>query len=196
MRGRLKYLQPARVLLGLFEKESREGIGNKGGMMSWLEKEVPSLELCKKLKKIGFPQEGGRIFWIITEEDNDKMLALEVNSREPFEWLNRRYGELAIGDLEWKNSYKVIEIIKAPTCRELGEWLPKSIEYEVSGGYRHAYLAITKDIEGNWLVYYYDKARDFILGGKAFKGEQLAFVLAKMLIWLKENGHIDFKKEE
>lgn len=69
-----------------------------------VEKEVPSLELCKKLKELGFPQEGGGWYWV-----------KDTNSSSPrLTFMNELLQEMS----------PFVEEIKAPTCRELGEWLP------------------------------------------------------------------------
>ena len=72
-----------------------------------LEQEVPSLELCRKLKEVGYPQDGGGWYWIESYRD---------------EWYIDIWDSvfLQIAKLQVK------DYIKAPTCRELGEWIEKS----------------------------------------------------------------------
>jgi len=71
--------------------------------MSWNpEKEVPSLELCKKLRELGYPQDGGGLYW------------------------NTREGRIAI-IRPWKSFKAPKHFVKAPTCRELGECLPSFV---------------------------------------------------------------------
>jgi len=71
-------------------------------------KEVPSLELCKKLKELGYPQGGGGWYWV-----------LERIHTYYDEWRVKYYPS------ECEVEFNVLERIKAPTVRELGEHLPK-----------------------------------------------------------------------
>jgi len=67
-------------------------------------KEVPSLKLCKKLKKLGFPQEGEGWYYTKMMGDIDYRLQLFLGG----------------SPLQAQN---VLDFIKAPTCRELAEWI-------------------------------------------------------------------------
>ena len=89
--------------------------------------EVPSLELCQRLKELGFPQTIGGWYWTRIEaiDGSGDIWALDF-AYAPF----------------FPNSVK--EIIKAPTCRELGEWLPSKIEVKVGDGLYTAELVISK----------------------------------------------------
>jgi len=80
-------------------------------MKNWNpEKEVPSLELCKRLKELGYPQEGGGWYWVKTAFG--WILAIILDGI----WLStRNYIKV--------NDETIKDFIKAPTCRELGEWL-------------------------------------------------------------------------
>lgn len=67
--------------------------------------EVPNVYLCKKLKKLGYPQGGGGWYWV--KENKNKSFHLTfmthlLQEMSPF-----------------------VEEIKAPTVPELGKWLPK-----------------------------------------------------------------------
>jgi len=73
--------------------------------MTWAEKEVPSLELCKRLKELGFPQEGEGWCWYTNKE----ILRWKVVYNKGFYPIEELYGEY----------------IKAPTCREMIEWISK-----------------------------------------------------------------------
>jgi len=75
-----------------------------------LKKEVPSLELCKKLKDLGYPQSGGGYYWTIDRQGKVFLSFFEKMTNEDIEH-----------DLKINN----LERIKAPTIRELGEHLPK-----------------------------------------------------------------------
>ena len=70
--------------------------------MTWVEKEVPSLELCRRLKELGYPQGGGGWYWDETVD---------------YSWKLYLYGNTPA-------HIKSQSVVKAPTCRELGEWLP------------------------------------------------------------------------
>ena len=74
-------------------------------------KEVPSLELCKKLKELGYPQDGGGWYW----DTKDRILV--------FTW-----EEEVIDDL-----------VKAPTVAEMGEWLPPVINLKEGDIYLEIY---------------------------------------------------------
>jgi len=71
-----------------------------------IKKEVPSLELCKKLKELGFPQDGGGWYYYRYYYDNEFYIGLKE-------------------EIAWEENP---EYYYAPTVRELGEWLPE--EYE------------------------------------------------------------------
>lgn len=128
--------------------------------MNWLKKEVSSLELSKKLKELGYPQKGeGYWWWDICDKRIFKGESLPIVSANP---------EQCFSTNKRQNSYIQTNYkIKAPTCRELGEWLTKGcIKLE---------------------TYYKDKfnyAPDTIIPDKLTEG----------LIWLIENGYISFKK--
>ena len=71
--------------------------------MTWLEKEVPSLELCKKLKKLGYPQENGGYWWYEETET----------------------GEFFVDTSGFPvRSQRIVCV--APTIRELVKWVDKS----------------------------------------------------------------------
>ena len=130
--------------------------------MTWIEKEVPSLELCKKLKGLGFPQGERGFYWV------------ETGGKAYIELLNPAL--FALGRSQ-KVSY-----VKAPTCRELGEWLPphKDLQYSKFTGF----WKFDKD---GYQLCFGDKI--------CFQAENEVTVRAKMLIWLVENKYMDFKKE-
>lgn len=131
-----------------------------------IEQQVTSLELAKKLKELGYPQEG--LFW----------------------WDNREIGHEPKG-LEW-----VINFVKskklgdeygavvAPTVAELGEILPVG----------HHTVKLSKGWAG---IIGGGGARtlDYLTSEDSIVGEKVeANARAKMLIWLVENGHINFER--
>ena len=76
--------------------------------MNWTKKEVPSLELCKRLKELGFPQEGEGWCWYTNKE----ILRWKVVYNKGFYPIEELYGEY----------------IKAPTCREMAFWIAKGVK--------------------------------------------------------------------
>ena len=97
-------------------------------------KEVPSLELCVKLKELGFPQTSPGWYWDIEV----KRLVLI-------------WAEVVLKDL-----------IKAPTVVEMGEWLPLFLEEDADKGISFAvevdglHLWKTYDNKG-WAIAYRDR---------------------------------------
>ena len=127
-------------------------------------KEVPNLELCKKLKELGYPQKSGGWYWI--RYINDTLLVFSYN------------GDIFF--LDTGNIWVRPEIIaKAPTVAELGEWLP-------------AYGMAANRTSSGWVVYdntFEERFNDFQV-----EANTEANARAKMLIWLVENGHVKFNK--
>jgi len=136
-------------------------------------KEVPSLELCKELKELGFPQKGAGYFWIKTEDGEWGLYLIDeqIYDGERVEVCDKKY--VAVGYLEEDATYlKVKEIIKAPTLREIGEWLPEGFEeFKLDGKF---WVKDKRDY--NYLV----------------NDENEANARTKMLIWLVKNGYICF----
>jgi len=51
------------------------------------EKEVPNLELCKRLEELGYPQEGGGWYWVVYHnEDGDRVQLLLERERDKKFW--------------------------------------------------------------------------------------------------------------
>ncbi|RLJ01289.1 MAG: hypothetical protein DRP11_04655 [Candidatus Aenigmatarchaeota archaeon] len=115
-------------------------------------KEVPNLELCKKLKELGYPQEGGGWYW----DFEDYKLA--------FIWAEE------VAD----------ELIKAPTCRELGEWLPQNWNI-VSIQYKNGRWGVSSHEVEEW---------------RMWEADTEANARAKMLMWLVENRYVKFTKTD
>jgi len=92
-------------------------------------KEVPSLELCEKLKEAGFPQDGTGWYWIkkpIGHEHEWKLILIEDIHRTI-------------------DNYKV----KAPTVHELLEWLSKKLP-----GWLSMSVSLNMDVLVKTLLYY------------------------------------------
>jgi len=119
-------------------------------------KEVPSLELCKRLKELGFPQDSGGWYWV-KFADRD------------------RWRVMYDGIIDYE---QVEEVIKAPTIRELGEWLPDEF---VSGRIIEEYACFDiKELE----------SKDPF----DIEADTEADARAKMLIWLVENKYVNFER--
>jgi len=134
--------------------------------MKWAENEVASLELSRKLKELGFPQNREGWYWV--ENKANKMARIEFWD-DKFEHY-----------LEENKEY--INLYKAPTNSELGEWLPFYLP-------ELGFLRIEKNEDG--FHYYYDA---IALKGCYFIEELEANARTKTLIWLKKNGCITFNQ--
>jgi len=145
-------------------------------------KEVPSLELCKQLKELGYPQEGGGWYWVKTKTIGKETwrVGFQVKREDSYGRMHIDYqGEFSIPDIE------VEEVVKAPTCRELGEWLPVEI-HNLLGTYYH--IKFSKP----GFVYWYEDNDEHALGNFYARASTEANARAKMLIWLVENNYILF----
>jgi len=144
-------------------------------------KEVRSLELCERLKELGYPQNGGGWYWVIFDKGTDLDLLYPKGSlrRRLKDWLKDFF--VLIEEIGGK------EIIKAPTIRELSEWLPISIKEGKS------FLNINKPSPNTWIVGY-TESRSWRVNAVAYDGDTEANVRAKMIIWLAENGYVKFKE--
>lgn len=132
-------------------------------------KEVLNLKLCMVLKEIGYPQEGGELYWVhhYNPPKIDKYVLDFISAKYPIKYLN--------------NSYK------SPTIFEMWEWLPESILRPDDNNdlYSHD-LILTKNKIG-----YIGEGDNVIFRYKI----NLANTIAKMLIWFKKAGYVDFKKD-
>ena len=127
-----------------------------------LEQQVCSLELAKKLKKLGVKQES--LFWYTHAPKN----------RQDGEWIHvLTYGRNNMRD----------ETIPAFTVAELGEMLPMEIKNR-NGKYDECYFETSRIVFKKWTVAYYKKST-----ARAFQmGDTEANARAKTLIYLIENG--------
>ena len=137
--------------------------------MDWAKKEVSSVELSKKLKELGFPQTPDGYYWV-KYAPNIKYKLYFRTEKDFFYFHN---GQL------WTIFADPIEIIKAPTYRELGEWLPSywrnwhpefpcPIAVALENFIKREYIPTSNEIDAR----------------------------AKLLIFLREAGYITFKQEE
>ena len=145
--------------------------------MTWAEKEVPNLELCRRLKELGFPQDGEGWYWRKFDGFKDSKYELVLIEK-------------------WEKDKVILayDIIKAPTCRELNEWLLKA-----KGSYN---IYKWDDYE---LEYCKDEWQTIQgIGGtfeklipstkQSIEADTLPNTYAKMLIWLVENGYVKFEE--
>ena len=123
-------------------------------------KEVPSLELCKRLKELGYPQDGGGWYWDLRAEGFEKVRFFERTPK--------------------KEIIKAGFYLKAPTVVEMGEWLPENWNI-VSIRYGNGHYGISSHELKSELMW---------------EADTEANARAKLLIWLVENGHMGFEKEE
>ena len=157
--------------------------------------QVPDMNICEKLREVGYPQRNGGWYWVKWEKDEDWELIYMgrveycphvTQSADPDEYK---------GDCDfngectrWMNDFwscPLLHLIKAPTVGELGKYLPSS-ESET-----HEFKCFKDPIMG-WGCGFRDKTeiREHLVWDK--KNE--ANVRAKMLIWLVENNYMNFEE--
>ena len=129
------------------------------------ESEVPSLELCKKLKDLGYPQDGGGWYWTIHKKNY-----AEVNY----------FNERLHGSELWS------EVIKAPTVTEMWEWLPDAITIAKEVWI----LNLTKNLGGELVIEYRHRGSVAV-----HRVNRPVIAMAETLIWLAENGYVRFGDE-
>lgn len=129
-----------------------------------LEEQVASLELSKKLKELGYKQEG--LFWWYDLGQTSPIL-LYIN-----------YGQKPIKTLHEK--------FVAPTVAELGEWLPNDS--------RELAIDMDKGDDAFWVTAYRtdnERAERYdihMVGGEDTEAD----ARAKMVLWLADNGYLKF----
>lgn len=126
-------------------------------------KEVPLPELCIRLKELGYPQDGEG--WSGWYWKGDNLILL------------------------WGDKFDFTGLVKAPTVRELGEWLPDVIIVGTSPNIVGYYLYFAKN---RWRYWYVNKYGEW-LNTKFIEADTEANARAKMLIWLVENGYVKFE---
>lgn len=136
------------------------------------EKYCASLELAKRLRELGFPQNTD-FYWahvkiVNSLEEYDGIFHGQIRPGEPMEFL-----------------------CSAPHVGELGEWLPTVFEYGLISK-DIIYLEIGKKIkDDNWFVRYVDGQNKYVHCSS--EGDTEAEARAKMLIYLVENNLLDPK---
>ena len=134
-------------------------------------KEVPSLELCKELKELGFPQDTGW-YWVKTRIGWILGYLLEPQERYPNDY---NFFFPIVEEICFIN--KNTPLYKAPTCRELGKWLPDfTASFKEETWWEcHTNIWLEKDKK------HYIEVADTEPNARA-----------KMLIWLIKNKYITF----
>jgi len=143
-----------------------------------LEEQVPSLELCKKLKSLSYPQEG-LFYWQIETSDSEFLKRYKI---ERFKDILITDSEKRTSDRYWKGKKLKLsyEHFVAPTVAEMGEWLPNvSVELTVEAH---------KGDDAYWFDVWSEEKQIKIIGGEEIE----ANARAETLIWLVENGHLNY----
>ena len=135
-----------------------------------LEEQVISLELSKKLKELGVPQDGFYIWWKPKERERE----FELSPKKQ--------------QIYWKNTdNEFIEWCSAYTVAELGEMLP---DHLLDDNEDWPYTLRLEKGDNEWLVYYSEIDRGLI-GETIHHLGSLADAMAHMLIYLLENNLIE-----
>jgi len=144
-------------------------------------KSVPNLELCRRLKELGLPQENGEWYWIKWKtirdiETIDLVVSNEIDLDPyekgiPYYFIEGRRG----------HGIRIIEYYKAPTVGEMMELLLKAgFRYKI---YKNHYYCIQC---------YNSTQLLFQTEIQTIRTDTLSNAFAEMLIWLKENGYVNF----
>ena len=148
-------------------------------------KEVPSLELCKELKDLGFPQGEIGWYWVKTAIGWILGYLLDPEGRYPNDY---NFFFPIVEEICFIN--KNTPLYKAPTLREVLEWLPVEIEYKGET----LYLEFDRPDETQFLVSYcygYGRICPIAIGD-----DEIVNAPTKMLILLAKDGYISFKRKE
>jgi len=149
--------------------------------------EVPSLGLCRMLKRMEFPQDTGGWYWVKTNIGWILGYLLEPVNRYPNDY---HFFFPITQEICFIN--KNTPLYKAPTLREVLEWLPTEIKYKDTT----LYLELERPDETQFLVSYcYDLFGERICP-LTFGDDNIINAPIKMLIYLTHNGYISFKQKE
>ena len=93
-------------------------------------KEVPNLELCRKLKELGYPQEGGGWYWINPDGKGYFLSYFETSDY--------------LSNMDFK----------APTCPEMEEWFPANfrLHKDKKNLYRLIQFLNYEEVLEEWIV--------------------------------------------
>ena len=137
-----------------------------------LEDQVVSLELVKKMKELGFPQDT-LWYWVLCDWNVD----YEIVPFESFMYLSSDKKEVYEDYGHETGSYDIKEIYSAPTPAELGEALPEEMN--------------CAKYNNKWIVYNFRN-----VNGVVMKADTEADARAKMIIYLIENGLLKLKENK
>lgn len=128
--------------------------------------EVPSLTVCKELKKLGFPQDEffiNGVYWYVREKDSD----------EYYLWNSCEISEFQTADF--------IDVVRAPTIREMDEWIFRVIEYMGIFKYEDDVFCYAIKLKDSPLPNLY-----------TWHGIKEADIKAQILIWLVKEKRLKF----
>ena len=148
-----------------------------------LTKGVPSLETCKRLKELGFPQEGTGYYWSKWKPDKSYILAITFDGRN----YHRVDG--------WTSGPPDIKI-KAPVIDEIILYLPDKIEYKDEYGDKYIAHLLIERLDNNWRGGYAVFGWDDWGFIKTLEDEELINLFTNIYIWAKQNNYISTEKEE
>lgn len=132
-----------------------------------IENHVVNIELSKRLKELGF------------------------NKPSLFAWLyDRKNDEYESWYLPGDDGGLSEKECKAYVATELLEWLPKFIEDESED----CYLSISNDSKQYWVGYWCGERQSDHIDIEQMNDDSLSNALAKMMIYLVENGFMEVKK--
>jgi len=161
-------------------------------------REVPSLELCKELKELGYPQTGGGWYWIKPEGDQANCapvkgwdLYLMHTHKDNLEWWFCKNFEIAEsrGCGCCADYFKVAEYIKAPTVVEMEEWYPFYCPFESK---TMLSWKLYKEDKDDWTQEFMQYTTPLVI----CQANNRADLCAKNLIWLIKNGYMNFKDKK
>ena len=145
-----------------------------------IEKYVVSLDLAKKLKEAGYPQKGGGWYWYSSIE-------------------NALWRLMFLDEFDGEFNQDIETFLKAPLAEEILEELPKMIYWKPAvgnlniTGYR---LTIKKDTFETGCYHVGYKNIDRIVWAGNFRDNKLSNALARLWLWLKENGYLEERNED
>lgn len=131
--------------------------------------DVPRLDLCEELKRLGFDQKDAHFAYFFNA---GKCTGAIVD--------NEMYSDV-------DDDYRESKLVAAPTYPELFSRLPKIIEVDKNKPDEWFYLTIFCDHAINWCVEYRGIDRDLYADNS---DDSLADTLARMTIELTKQGHI------
>lgn len=142
-----------------------------------LKEQVASLELSKKMKELGFPQES--LFYWVNRGGGFQLQYTEVLTDCAYD--DEKNGTRKDWAINYMKKFGNENYYSAYTVAELGEMLPKTIDI----GKNEGYLSILPQNKNSWRIVY-----DWNIDSLVEFADTQADAMAKMLIYLKENNLI------